>query len=203
MPKRATAQIAHSALTNHRIIARPDEPLPERYIARFADLPGIVYINGPAGQTESRLPLVTKLTAYGELAAQQPQLEPQYSKLLQQAETRLPQEPIVLAALGRKALREQRYEEAIRLLTGTTAPESIIDLAQALKLAGKEAEATPILERAVTLNPLDKTLQKTLILTYIDLKQYTAAKGAMQDYLAAFPEDSFMRRLLRRVDSTQ
>ena len=204
MPKRATAQIAHSALTNHRIIARPDEPLPASDTSpRFADLPGIVYINGPNGQTESRLPLLTKLTAYGELAAQQPQLEPQYSKLLQQAETTLPQEPIVLAALGRKALREQRYEEAMRLLTGATAPESVLDLAQALKLSGKEAEAPPVLERAVTLNPLDKTLRKTLILTYIDLKQYTAAKSAMQAYLAAFPEDSFMRGLLRRVDSTQ
>jgi tetratricopeptide (TPR) repeat protein len=202
MPKRATTQIAHSALTNHRIIARPDEPPPaNNAIERFADLPGIVYVNGPRGQTESRLPLLTKLTAYGELSAQQPELEAQYLKLLQRAETALPQEPLVRAALGRKALREQRYEDAIRLLTGAKAADSVLDLVKALKLAGKKTESIPVLEHAVTLNPLDKTLRKTLILTYIDLKQYNPAKTAMQDYLAVFPEDSFMRGLLRKVDS--
>lgn len=202
MPKRATTQIAHSALTNHRIVARPDEPPPANdATARFMDLPGIVYVNGPRGQTESRLPLLTKLIAYGELSAQQPELEAQYWKLLQQAETALPQEPLVRAALGRKALREQRYDDAIRLLTGVTAADSVLDLAKALKLAGKEAESAPVLEHAVTLNPLDKTLRKTLILTYIDLKRYDAAKTAMQDYLAVFPEDSFMRGLLHKVDS--
>lgn len=202
MPKRAIAQIAHSALTNHRIIARADEPAPasdER--PSFVDLPGIVYVNGPGGQTDSRLPLLTKLSAYGELAAQQPELEAQYLKLLQQAETTLPQEPLVRAALGRKALRERRYDDAIRLLTGATAPDSALDLAQALKLTGKEADSAPVLERAVALNLLDKTLRKTLILTYIDLKRYDTAKLAMRDYLAAFPEDSFMRGLLSKVDS--
>ncbi|HEY6987568.1 MAG TPA: multiheme c-type cytochrome [Bryobacteraceae bacterium] len=202
MPKRANTQIAHSALTNHRIIARPDEPPSSSdAIERFADLPGIVYVNGPRGQTDSRLPLLTRLTAYGELSAQQPQLEAQYWKLLQQAETALPQEPLVRAALGRKALRDQHYQEAIRLLTGATAAASVLDLTKALKLAGKEAESAPVLEHAVTLNPLDKTLRKTLILIYIDLKQYNTAKAAMQDYLAAFPEDSFMRGLLRKIDS--
>ena len=202
MPKRATAQIAHSALTNHRIIARPDEPPPASDLtARFADLPGIVYINGPRGQTESRLSLLTKLTAYGELSAQQPALEAQYWTLLQQAETALPQEPLVRAALGRKALRDQHYQDAIRLLTGVTAADSVLDLAKALKLAGKEAASVPVLESAIPLNPLDKTLRKTLILTYIDLKRYDAAKTAMQDYLGVFPEDSFMRGLLRKVDS--
>jgi hypothetical protein len=202
MPKRATTQIAHSALTNHRIIARPDEPPPASDASmHYADLPGIIYVNGPHGQTESRLPLLTKLVAYGELSAQQPALEAQYWGLLQQAETALPQERLVRAALGRKALREQRYEDAIRLLTGATAADSVLDLATALKLAGKEVESAPVLEHAVTLNPLDKTLRKTFILTYIDLKQYNTAKTAMQDYLAAFPEDSFMRGLLRKVDS--
>jgi tetratricopeptide (TPR) repeat protein len=81
------------------------------------------------------------------------------------------------------------------------APDSVLDLAQALKLMGKEADSGAFLERAVTLNPLDKRLRKTLILTYIDLKRYDAAKTAMQDYLAAFPEDSFMRGLLGKVES--
>jgi tetratricopeptide (TPR) repeat protein len=207
MPKRPTAQIAHSALTNHRIPARPDEPLPtDEQSPRFSDLPGIVYVNGPHGTTDSGLPLLTTLAAYGELSAGQPELEPRYLALLRQAETSLAQEPLVLAALGRKALREQRYDEAVRTLTDAVAVDSasaatFLDLAQALKLAGKESDSAPFLQRAAALNPLDKTLRKTLMLTYIDLKQYAIAKTAMQEYLAAFPEDSFMRALLRKVDS--
>ena len=70
IPKRNVQLIAHSALTNHRILARPDEPLPEAAFHQATiDLPDLVYLNRSAGSDLASLPLVMLLQAYGELMA--------------------------------------------------------------------------------------------------------------------------------------
>src|SRR5579872_696807 len=204
MPKRAIAEISHSALTNHRIVARPDEPLPADYGSESnPGLPGILYLNGPA--TDSSLPLLTRFAAYGELQARSPDLERNYEDAFAAAAKAFPDDPLVLAAIGRKALLEARYADAIEALQKAAAgpapsPVWLLDLARALKLAGREQEAVPVLQRAAALNPFETTVQKTLILSYIDLHDYAKAKAAMRTYVASFPEDSWMRGLLKKVD---
>ncbi|MEO7142881.1 MAG: cytochrome c3 family protein [Bryobacteraceae bacterium] len=204
MPKRAIAEISHSALTNHRIVARPGEPLPADYYSQSTPgLPGILYLNAPPGGPE--LPILTRFAAYGELQAKAPDLAKDYPKAFAAARTAFPNDPLVLAAVGRQALLEGRYPDAIQALqksvsSGTPSSVWLLDLARALKLAGQEPDAVPVLQRAAALDPFDTTIQKTLILAYIDLHDYTHARAALQSYVASFPEDSLMRGLLHKVE---
>jgi hypothetical protein len=44
--------------------------------------------------------------------------------------------------------------------------------------------------------PWSPALRKRLVLGYIRVKAYAKARSAMQRYVADFPEDELMRRLL-------
>ncbi len=45
-------------------------------------------------------------------------------------------------------------------------------------------------------------MQKTLIVQYIETKAYAEARQRMERYVDTFPEDSFMRNLLAKVNRT-
>jgi predicted CXXCH cytochrome family protein len=203
MPKRGVAQISHSALTNHRIPRRPnDSPstfeMPE---AKVAELPGLLLLNAATSHTP--LPFPTRLSAYGELSGRSPELLLRYLALLDEAATRAPDDPQVLAARGRRSLLDRR-PDAVELLTravdkGALSAATLIDLSEALEQAGQPRESIKILERACGLFPLSKDVRKRLILEYIQARQYSEARESMKEYMRDFPEDDFMRDLLRRV----
>jgi hypothetical protein len=211
MAKRDVAQISHSALTNHRIPARPGasasipEPSPDLPIP---DLPGLLLLNSQPG--EPALPLVTRLAAYGELMTRAPELQPEYLELLEQARRSAPEDPLVLAALGRQALGENRPEalpEAMEWLLraeekGVAGVLTYIDLNQALSRAGRDEDAVAALKRGEAEFPYSQAIRKHLILAYIRQKQYPKAKEAMDRYVQDFPEDSFMRGLRSQVAQT-
>jgi predicted Zn-dependent protease len=149
------------------------------------------------------LPLLTRLAAYGELVTRDPGLQPHYFGLLQQAARELPSDPLVLAALGNKALADGR-PEAVEWLSsavsaGSAAATTWIDLSEALSRAGRDAEAVATLERGQTSFPFSQPLRKRLILAYIRGKQYQKAREAMGAFLSDFPEDSLIRDLLARA----
>ena len=202
MPKRGVVQISHSALTNHRIPARPGasasipEPSP--------DLPGLLLLNSQPG--EPALPLVTRLAAYGELMTRAPELQPIYLELLEQARHSLPEDPLVLAALGRQALGENRPEALEWLLKaeekGFVGVLTYIDLNEALSRAGRPEDAVAALERGEAVFPYSQVIRKHLILAYIRQKQYPKARQALDRYVQDFPEDGFMRGLLSQVART-
>jgi hypothetical protein len=184
MQKRVVTQISHAALTNHRITASAGEPLP-------LEKPSI-YFNGEM----TKLPLLTKLAAFGELGMQK-----EYLEVLDQLAKSMPDDPLVRASLGRRALLSGRPAEAADYLRDASTVISLLDLAQALKLSGRQPESIPVLERAASVQPLNTAARKTLVLAYIDKKDYVAAKAAMEKYVADFPEDAFMRGLLQKVSS--
>jgi hypothetical protein len=192
MPKRAIEEISHSALTNHRIPARPDSAPP-------AAAERVQLLN----PTAAPLPLKTKMEAYGELSGRDPSLTPIYLDLLEQAAKALPEDPLVLAARGRKALRESA-PDALALLTqaydkGSRTTTTFLDLAEALSRAERLWEAVALLDKGIALEPYSKELQKSRILRLIHLKRYDEARASMQRYLEVFPEDTFMRDLLSKV----
>ncbi|MCC6344142.1 MAG: hypothetical protein IT166_18210 [Bryobacterales bacterium] len=200
MPKRDVEVISHSALTNHRIPARPGKgfTVPERANPR---IPGLLLLNsgGPAS-----LPLVTRLSAYGELMARAPELQPQYQALLEQAGRERPEDPLVLAALGSAALAGNR-PEAADLLSGAerkggASPATYVNLGEALSRAGRSEDAIAALERGENRYPYSQTIRKHLILAFIRAKRYPQAKQAMERFVQDFPEDSFLRGLLRQVE---
>jgi predicted CXXCH cytochrome family protein len=202
MPKREVARISHSALTNHRIPARPGQlaravpPEPEG-----AALPALVLLNQQPG--EPPLPLVTRLAVYGELLNRAPQLRATYLALLEEAKHALPDDGLVLAALGRKALVDGNPEAAALLLRaeqqGLHSAATYLDLGQALMKADRLPDAIAALERGVHTFPFSKPLRKHLILADIRARQYPKAKSALEQYVNDFPEDSFMRGLLVQV----
>ena len=132
-----------------------------------------------------------------------PSFRPRYLELLDQAAVSNPDDPLVLAALGRRALLQMSAQgvsylsRAIR--NGVPAPDTFIDLSKALNQAGKSVEATAALERGASQFPYSKNIRKFLILSYIQAKEYKEAEPEMERYVADFPEDDFMRGLLERV----
>ncbi|MGH9630386.1 MAG: cytochrome c3 family protein, partial [Bryobacteraceae bacterium] len=84
MPKRPVEEIAHSALTNHRIVRLPGQPLPERAFDHpDGSPPGLVYLNAPqdtrsASPSNTQPAALTLLSAYGELMTRQPGLREPY-----------------------------------------------------------------------------------------------------------------------------
>ena len=206
MVKRPVGGIAHSSLTNHRIMRRPGQPLPDiAFETEDPALPGIIYINPPPGGASTLLPLA-RLSAYGEIMKKDPALSEQYLKVLDGLSRTQPDDPLVLAALGRKALYEKNYAKAIEYLSrarekGSEATTTYLDLGDALAGMGKFSEAADVLRQGIEVSPYAQVLQKSLALNLIKLKQYPQAYEVMKRYIELFPEDSFMRGLLQKVEA--
>jgi hypothetical protein len=49
--------------------------------------------------------------------------------------------------------------------------------------------------------PFSAEIQKALLLRYVILKQFPQADEALKRYVALFPEDTFMRGILARVEA--
>ena len=108
-----------------------------------------------------------------------------------------PRHPFVLAALGRKALRERNSNAIQYLMDSVSDPVSALpfqDLAEALTRDGRKAEASDVLRRAIARFPFEPVPWKRLISVQISLGQYEAARASMTQYLYLFPDDEFMRR---------
>lgn len=198
MPKRNVATISHSALTNHRIPALPDEPTPAEDPSDNTEL---VLVNAPAGKKAS-VPEITLLRAYAELANRSPVYQGKYVSLLERLAETQPRNAYVQAALGHKLLAEGKSQEALaHLSAGLSLEETAVnqDMAQALSKLGRAEEALAYLQTAAEREPYNAVLLKTLILQYINLHRYPEAQDRMRRYVQTFPEDSFMRGLLARV----
>ena len=198
MPKRNVTTISHTALTNHRIPARPDELGPTDNASINADL---VLVNAPANK-KAFVPDITLLQAYGELAGHSPVYQQKYVSLLEHLATTQSQDAYVQAALGHKLLVEGKSQEALtHLSAGLVLDETAVsqDMAQALSNLGRAEEALPYLRAAAEKDPYNAVLLKTLTLQYINLHRYPEAQEQMHRYVQFFPEDSFMRNLLARV----
>jgi hypothetical protein len=201
MQKRTGIVISHTSNTNHRIVARPDEPFPDAaFEMTTTALPDLIYLDAAPGETTPP-PGVTLLQAYGQLKEESPDFLPSYLKTLRDLETREPDNAIVQAALGHKALADGQLDEAVVHLQASLridpAQSAIYaDLSNIADQKGNAAEAVTLQQKAVTLDPFNALLQKTLVLRLISAKQYDLAETAMEKYLQNFPEDDFMRKML-------
>ncbi len=202
MPKRGVERISHSALTNHRIPTRPEPgSVVPATLETWPELPGLQILNAPDERV--RLPLVTRLAAYGELLPRAPTLQTKYLELLEEAARSAGDDPVVLAALGHKALAEASSDAVTLLMKaeqkGATGAITYLDLREALTRAGRLEESVAALERGERLFPFSREIRKHLVLGYIRQKTYDKAKLAMERYVQDFPEDEFMRGLLQQV----
>jgi tetratricopeptide (TPR) repeat protein len=135
-----------------------------------------------------------------------PVLGPHYLAALDELSRSQPDNPIVLAALGRRSLYEKDYEKAAGYLSkaldrGSQATTTYLDLGDALSAAGKHEEAAAAYQRGIDVSPYAPVLYKSLALEYITLKQYDRAHEIIRRHVELFPEDSFMRGLLAKIEA--
>jgi hypothetical protein len=210
MPKRDIQTISHSTATNHRIVARPDEPFPDvTFSQTTAALPDLIRLNpslNPApGEEAVPLPLLTLFQAYGELSASKPEYVAPYLKVLGQLEKTQPNEPLVQAALGRRDIKNGDYRSAAghlqaALKNGPPVATTYSDLADALAHLGQTMDALPLIEKSIELDPFNPVTRKMLVVRLVETKQYDKAHEALQQYNEKFPQDDFMRQMLARAE---
>jgi hypothetical protein len=205
MPRRDIQVISHSTATNHRILARPDEPFPDiTFHQTTAALPDLIDLDPPPGRQDAPLPPLTLLQAYGELAATKPQYAGPYLKVLAQLEKSDPDNALVQAAVGRRELKSGNFASAAEhlqraLSLGPPLATTCADLADALTHLDRKDEAVTWLDKSIQLDPFNPFTQRTLIVRLIELKQYPRARAALEHYVEVFPQDTFMRQMLAKA----
>ena len=207
MPKRVVAGIAHSSDTNHRIVRRAGQPLPDAAFEQpIADLPGLLCLNKPKDNTSGPIPLITKLNAYAELMGKYPRLREYGLALMEQMSHLEPADATVLSRLGLNALFNNQdnagavgyFSQALE--SGSEDPTTFLYLGEALSRAGRTEEAAKILERGVADYPFAPPLRAMLAVQYLKMNQTERAREVMIRHLELFPEDSVMRRMWQNVD---
>jgi len=207
MPKKPVAGIPHSDDTSHRIVRRVGQPYPDyAFDEPTQDLPGLVCINRQGEDAIRPIPSLTKLQAYAAGMAKDPRLSHYYYDLLEQLQTSMPNDPTVLACLGRKAIMDKEDMKAVEYLNralqnGSNFEATYIDLGEALAHVGQVEESAKVLEQGVVAWPFSADIQKALVLRYVTLKQFAKADEALKRYVALFPEDTFMRGIQAKVEA--
>jgi hypothetical protein len=202
MQKRDVTFIAHVSLTNHRIVARPDEPLPDIMFQQTTKaLPDLIHLNAVPGKEDVPPPLFTLFQAYGELTTYKPEYVDAYLKVLDQLSQMEPDDGLVQAALGSRDIKEGRFSEAVdhfqhSLEIGPPQATVYGDLSAALEKLGRSDEALSAQQKAIEQDPYNPIVQKQLALLFIQRKQYVDAQATIEHYLETFPQDSFMRHML-------
>ena len=192
MPKRNVTQISHSALTNHRIPAREGEPPPP---LKQDEREGVIVVDPPEGRTVE-LPKLMLLRVYRQLSQKNPEYQRRYLAVLDELGKTQPQDSFVQAALGDKAFSEDLNDDAVthlKLALPLANPAIYLELSQSLIKLGRNEEAIEYLKKGVEIDPYNAVMQKTLILQFINSKSYAEARILMEQYVATFPEDTFMR----------
>lgn len=211
MPRQNLQKISHSALTNHRIIAYAGEPFPSAafHLASPA-APGLVHVDAIPGKENAPIQPIVLFQAYGELMVKHPEYKPQYDKLLNALAKEQPHDPVILSALGRRELLKGAAADvavAMDYMSRAIAAGSTLDSdfeidSSLLARSGDLNKAVAVLKQGIALNPYSTRLYKRLALTYIQLHDYQNALETMKQELTIFPEDSFMRMLIGRVENS-
>jgi tetratricopeptide (TPR) repeat protein len=128
-----------------------------------------------------------------------------FLELLEQLRQSEPNEPAVLACLGRKALADKDNAKAVEYLTralarGAEYDTTYLDLSEALGRLGRDDESTKVLEQGVAAWPFSADLQQALVLRYMTLKRFPEMLEALKRYVALFPEDAIAREALAQAD---
>jgi tetratricopeptide (TPR) repeat protein len=205
MPKRDIQVISHSSATNHRILAKPDEPFPDFTFRQASSaMPDLINLDPAPGVEAAVLPDLTLLQAYGELAADRPQYANRYLEVLARLEKSEPNNALVQAAAGRHELKSGNFASAAEHLQraialGPPQATTCADLADALTHLDRKDEAVMWLDKSIQLDPFNPLTQRTLVVSLIGLKRYPRALAALEHYVEAFPQDTFMRQMLEKA----
>jgi hypothetical protein len=208
MEKRPVAGIAHSNDTKHRIVRYPGQPLPEvAFEQPRPDLPGLLWMNRPAGQPNAQIPGPAQLEAYWTVARKDPSLWPYWFKKLDELSKSLAGDPTVLNSLGAVELAQKKDNAraaddfAGALKQGSEEPTTFLNLATALQNLGRGPDAEAVLQRGVAAYPYSGPLVARLAQQYFSAGQAWRAQDLVHQYRAVFPEDPLLRAVQEHLDA--
>lgn len=187
MPSRGAADVVHAALTDHRILRRPDSQ--PKNSATEMEAP--VAWQRPAAPLDQRnLGLATLELARDRNSTA---LLREAARLLSTLPPHLAEEPEVLKALGFLLLEAHKAKNAAKLFAEAARmqPNDAVDVlseAVAYEAAGDEGDAIKTLERAIRLDPSLQRAYFELAQLYGVLGQGTAADRVLRRYVELFPE---------------
>jgi len=211
MPKRTVTTITHAALTDHSITARPGEPYPEEaFASHAAGGTGLLHLTAAPGGPVSSIPPITLLRAYLDLIRDGHQeYTARKDELLDQLARGAPTDPVVFAALGRRAAAQGTVEgtrESIRYLTGairagSKVPEDYLLLAEVYGRSKLHAEAIRALQNGLEQNPYLREFYEALAAQHIALGNYRDALQVIGNGLAVSPDDSTLLVMRKKVQA--
>jgi len=210
MPKKQLQTIAHSALTDHRIVRRFGQVYePEVATSSTPGLSDLVDLDAEPGQSSSAVPPLTALIALRQLADRGEPFKSGYLALLTQVAPSQPDNPLVLAMLARNAVQEGTPEgsrQAVRDLRravqlGSTWASDYDLLGTLLLRMGRPQEAADVAGRGIALAPYTPSLYPLMADCDEAMGKAADAKDALRRGLALFPEAASMRQELARIES--
>ena len=209
MPKHENLTLAHSSITNHRIVTAPDEPYPDAVFQQTtAQLPDVIYLNGRLDQSLNhianyapQLSGVALLEAYNQLRDRWPEYNSAWLRTLNTLEKSDPNQSLVQASLGHRDLEAGNLDQAAAHLRRAleldpAQPRVCMDLSEVADRKAQHSEALAYARKAVSLDPFNPDPRRMLVERLISAEQYEEALPAMEKYIEDFPEDDLMRKML-------
>lgn len=206
MPKRDVKVISHAVLTNHRIVATPNEPFPDwAFHMTTPELPDLVDLTRASNAQEKPSPL-TLLKAYRQVMLSHPEYRERYWKMGKQLEATEPNNVLVLQALADLALQQKNLQgvmTAIEYLDrarklGSTEPSDFEQLAEMLVAVHQEKRALEVLRQGTALIPYNQNFYQLSLAAFASLKKPLEACKVAASANALFPQDDNFRTALNQ-----
>jgi hypothetical protein len=210
MPRKQLETIAHSALTDHRIVRRPGEVYePDAPRPSTPGLSDLIDLDAEPDQAGSAVSPLTALIALRQLADRGEPYKSRYLAMLSQVAPSYPDNPLVLGMLARKAVQDGTPEgnrQVMRDLSraiqsGSTWPSDYDLLGTLLLRVGRPQEAADVVGRGIALAPYTPSLYPLMADCDEAMRKTAEAIDALKRGIVLFPEASSMRAQLARVES--
>lgn len=196
MPARSASDVAHAAITDHRILRRPQPEF--ETVGTSAPQPPVAW-QEPRPELWQRDQAIADLTIASDLRSAT--LESQAVRLFLNLPQPLAEDPEVLAALGSVMLQQNMPKQARKYFGEAVREEPLsgddaMDLGIVDEEAGDIAEAMRALDLAIKLDPSLRRAYFELAKLYESIGREDARNQVLRRYLKLFPESIEVRRML-------
>ena len=210
MPKRSVVTIAHAALTEHRILVLPNEPLPDDAFHSTDPKSGLVRLTALPGEPSKPIPDIVLFQTYAKLIHDgHEEFRPKMDDALTRLSRTAPNDARVLSALARREVQKNTpggFEIASGYLTkalktGNARSDDFLLLADLYSRANKHADSIDVLKAGQQLNPYLPNFAESLAAEYMKSGDYASSTDVIRHGLELFPDDKVLRTLLNDVQS--